>query len=129
MTVAEWLFPNWSDPDAIAALVGVRVALNTTLAALVVRAVGRRSSLSAAAVGLTLFSASATVLVLRPGGLGLHASYVELFAQVALIALAGYAVRANPSIGRAVATAAVVVGAATLLLLMIPVYGEATVAP
>ncbi|WP_254768160.1 hypothetical protein [Salinilacihabitans rarus] len=129
MSAAEWLFPNWSDPATIAALVGARFLLNATLAAMVARSAGHRSSPAAAAAGLTLFSTSVTVLVLRPGGPGLHASYVELLAQVALLALAGYAVRANPSPARALATAVAVVGAASLLLLSIPVYGEATVAP
>lgn len=128
-TVLETLFPNWSSPATIAALVALRVGCNGCLVAITARAAGVRTLVTGTVAGLTVFSAVAMVLVLRPGVLGYRASNLELLAQVALLLAASYAVYANPSTGLIVAAAVVLVAATALLLFTIPVYGEAFVAP
>ncbi|WP_227357035.1 hypothetical protein [Haladaptatus salinisoli] len=46
-----------------------------------------------------------------------------------LLVLAGYVVASNPESGRPGVTVALSLGAVALLLITIPLYGEATVAP
>lgn len=133
----EWLFPNWSAPASLAALVGVKLLLDVALTALVAAtsAVGesRWSALTVVAAGLAVVSTVLTVLVLR-GTLGLGASYVGFLVHAALLVLAGYAVYSTPSSRRRVAvprrvTVPVFLGAIAVALVLIPLYGEATVAP
>lgn len=125
----DWLFPNWSNPFGLTMLVGMRILLNTSLTAIVARAVGLRTSLTAAVGTATVLSTVLMVLVLRPGVLGLRASYVEFFVQIILLILAGYTVYVYSSGTRRIVTAVLVVGATALLLFTIPLYGEAFVAP
>ncbi|WP_331233468.1 hypothetical protein [Natronorarus salvus] len=125
----EWLFPTWSDPTRLAAVVGLRVGLNVCLVVIAASAAGARTRLSVLAGCLTLASAVITVLALRPGGLGLPASYVELLVQMSLLVLVGYAVSTNPSTAESVAYVVVSLGAVALGLLMVPIYGETFVAP
>ena len=77
----DWLFPNWSSPARVAAFVALRLLADVGLVALVATATGVRSRRSAAAAALTLASAVLTVSVLRPGGAGRFASYLELSLQ------------------------------------------------
>lgn len=125
----HWLFPTWSDPAFLTGVVGVRVLLNLGLVAVASSAAGRRSALTITEAVLTLVSAVLTVLVLRPDALGLSASYVEFVVQLAIVGIAGYAVYSNRSASRPVAFVLVSLGALALTLLMIPLYGEALVAP
>lgn len=125
----EWLFPNWSSPHVVTALVAVRTLLNTSLTAIVADAVGSESPLTAVAASVTAASAVVMVLVLRPGVLGHRASLAEIVAQLGLVAVAGYAVYANPSTQRVVAAVLVSVAALAFAVVAIPFYGEATIAP
>lgn len=127
--MVEWLFPNWSNPAAIAAVVAVRTLLNAALAGVVAASVGWRSRLTAAAAAVTLGSALVMVLVLRPGVLEHRASLVDLVAQLGLLALGGYAVSRDPTIGRAAAFAVVALVTLAVGMYTVPLYGEATVAP
>ncbi|WP_231190073.1 hypothetical protein [Haladaptatus sp. DYF46] len=77
---------------------------------------------------LTALSAVLMVTVLR-GSLGLNASYFEFVLQLILLILTGYAIASNPEDGRWRVTVVISLGAILLLLIMIPLYGEATVAP
>ncbi|QLG62187.1 hypothetical protein [Halorarum salinum] len=124
----EWLFPTWTNPAVLALIVGARTLANGALAVLVARSRSPGTAITGVAAGLALLSTALTVSVLR-GDLGLGASYLEFAVQVALVGLAGVAVRSNPSTGRWRATALAAFCAVGLLLITIPLYGEATVAP
>lgn len=125
----EWLFPNWSNPAAVVALVAARVGVDAALTAAVADAVGRRSLPAVGAATATLLSGVLMVLVLRPGGPGLRASYVELLLQVGLVVVAGYVAYAHRSTARRATVAAAGTGVLALLLVSVPIYGEALVAP
>jgi hypothetical protein len=126
----EWLFPNWVDPTGIVLVLALRLACNLALTALVAQRLGRRHRRTVAMAGGTLASTVLTVLVLRPGGLGVRASGVEFVLQLALLAVAGYTVAREPRGIRGVLPAlGVGLVASFLTLLMIVVYGEALVAP
>lgn len=125
----DWLFPNWSNPTFLTALLTVRTLLNASLTTVIADAIGSKSPLTAVAAGVTLLSAVVMVLVLRPGVLGHRASLAELVAQLGLLGIAGYAVYTNPSTQRLVVAGLVSFFALALVVLMIPLYGEATVAP
>ena len=123
------LFPTWSNPLAITVLVGTRIFFNACLTAMVIKAAGFRTIYTAVISVTTLFSGVLTVLLLRPSGLGLRASYVEFVLQVSIVAVAGYVLYSFPSRTRRIVTALVFTGAIAFLLIMIPLYGEAFVAP
>ena len=112
----------------VAAIVGVRGLFNAALTLLVAESSGQTSRFTVVAATLTVLSAGLTAAVLL-GVVGLNASYLEFAAQVLLLALAGYVVYSNPSTGRSRATVVVSLLATALLLLTIPVYGDALVAP
>lgn len=126
----ESLFPNWSNPAAIAGFVALRFALHCGLVAVVARAVGVRSLPTAAAALLTVGSVAIMVSTLSPGGLGHAATYVEHGATIALLLLAGGALVAGDR-SLPVAGGGVILLALALLagLYTIPLYGEAFVAP
>ena len=125
----HWLFPNWSNPALLAATVGIRILLNCGLVAVVASSTGRTSVPTIYGAIFTPLSAGVTVLILRPGVLGLPASYFDLLGQLVFIVIAGYAVFRNRTRKRLVAFAVVGSGATLLMLWMVPVYGEALVAP
>ncbi|KTG09146.1 hypothetical protein AUR64_15230 [Haloprofundus marisrubri] len=125
----EWLFPGWSNPFAMVVFVSLRILLNAALTGLTARSAGRRSPLTLLVGAGTLVSAVMVVLLLRPGGLGYTASFVEFALQLVIVALAGYAVLSTDSKRRRVTTATTIVGALALLLFSVPIYGEAFVAP
>ena len=124
----EWLFPNWSSPVAVTAVVALRLGLDVALVGLVVWTRGRRSRLAIFGAASTLLSAVAMVWVLRTGE-GRLASFLELGFQVVLIGLAGYATYTEPSRRRWLAFVAVAVPVVVLLVPAVVLYGEATVAP
>ena len=112
----------------VAAIVGVRGFFNVALTLLVARSRSPSSRSAVVATVLTVLSAVLTALVLL-GVLGLNASYFEFLVQVALLIFSGYVVYSNPSSKRAKATLVASLGAVALLLFMIPLYGDALVAP
>ena len=133
----EWLFPNWTPAWVVAVLVGLRLLGNLGLTAAVRVAADDAAAVTAAA--LTLTSTVLMVAVLR-GDLGQTASYVEFLLQLSLLGIAAVAVargdgkRTFTLLGRPTATARSVAAVAallalSLLLVSIPLYGEATVAP
>ncbi|WP_313692913.1 hypothetical protein [Halorarum halobium] len=126
----EWLFPTWTNPALLALLVGLRAAANVALTALVARSRPPKagSVVTVGAAALTVLSAALSVLVLR-GDLGLGASYLEFAVQVVLVVAGGYAVRSNGSTRQVRAALLAAACAIGLLLVTIPAYGEATVAP
>lgn len=123
------LFPGWENPGTLAALVGLRVLCNGSLATLLAGSLGPRHPLTTTVTGLTAFSAVLTVLLLRPGGPGLYASYVELAAQFLLFVSACAGLYVQPSARRMALGVALVACAVAASLVMVPVYGEAFVAP
>ena len=125
----DWLFPNWSSPVTVAAIVALRLLVDTGLVAAVARSTQPRSRPTAAAAALTFVSTLLMVSVLRPGGAGRTGSYVEIGLQFVLLGVAGYATYENPSTRRWATFAALAGGAILLLLPAIVLYGEATVAP
>lgn len=124
----EWLFPHWSNPALLAAIVGARIFINMVLTMIVAQSTSATSRSTVAMAVLTALSAVLMVTVLR-GSLGLNASYLEFVLQLILLILTGYAIASNPEDGRWRVTVAISLGAILLLLIMIPLYGEATVAP
>ncbi|WP_157971672.1 hypothetical protein [Halorussus litoreus] len=129
----DWLFPTSSNPGVLATIIGLRVVLNGYLTATIARAAGLRTPLTAAAGVVTLSSAVLTVLIFRPGRPGIYASYVEMVLQVALIGLVTSVLvtsrYSSPSRVERATTVAALVGASLLLLYMVPIYGDALVAP
>jgi len=135
--VFEWLFPNWTPAWAVAAVVALRLLGNLGLTAAVRGAADDAEAVAAAA--LTFTSAFLTIAVLR-GDLGQTASYVEFVVQLSLLGIATVAVargdgtRTFSLLGRPTASARSVAAVAaflalSLLVVSIPLYGEATVAP
>lgn len=125
--VFDSVFPGWSNPAGIAALVAGRFLLNASASLLVARTL--RSPFPAVAVGATVCSLVLAVAVLRPGLAGIRASYVEALVQLGLVVIVAYAGYSSSSRGTAIAAAVVAVLALALLLVSLPLYGEATVAP
>ena len=125
----ESLFPGWSNPIQLTVLVGMRFIFNVYLTIMMAKAVGSRTLHTAVMGAITVVSAALTILLLRQSGLGISASYVEFLLQVVLIAIAGYVVYTYPSGTRRIVTAVVFLGTVVLLIVMIPIYGEAFVAP
>jgi len=125
----ESLFPGWSNPIQLTVLVGMRFIFNVYLTIMMAKAVGSRTLHTAVMGAITVVSAALTILLLRQSGLGISASYVEFLLQVVLIAIAGYVVYTYPSGTRRIVTAVVFLGTVVLLAVMIPIYGEAFVAP
>lgn len=123
-----WLFPEWSNPALLTAIVGARACVNVGLTTIVAKSTSVTSRFTVVTAVLTVLSAVLVVTVLR-GGLGLDASYLEFLLQITLLVLAGYVVASNPESRRLGVTVALSLGAVALLLITIPLYGEATVAP
>ncbi|MBP1921035.1 hypothetical protein J2751_000018 [Halorubrum alkaliphilum] len=123
------LFPNWTNPEAIAVLIGLRLVCNVAMLAYVAHVAEVRSGYTATMGGLVAFSTVATAVLLTTGWGGQPLSYVELVSQVLVLGLSGYvALRVDPS-PASVALLLAWPGAVLLLLAMVPVYGEAFVAP
>lgn len=125
--VAELLFPGWSNPLGLVALVASRFVVNVSVSALAVRTLPSPTPL--VAVGATVLSLVLTVGVLRPGLLGLQASYLEAVVQLTLVAVAVYAGYTSSSRTLTVLGAVTAILALALLAVSVPIYGEATVAP
>ena len=112
----------------VAAVVGGRGFFNVALTLLVAKSSSPPSRSTVIATVLTILSAVLTALVLL-GVLGLNASYLEFLLQVALLIFSGCVVYSNPSSRRVKATLVASLGAIALLFFMIPLYGDALVAP
>jgi hypothetical protein len=126
----DWLFPNWSDPLGIALLLALRLACNLGLTATVADRVGRRRPRTVAMAAGTVASTVLSVVVLRPGVLGIRASLVEVLLQASLVVVALVTTYQRPDGWlRVLATVALAVVALLFGLVMISVYGEALVAP
>jgi len=107
----------------------MRFIFNVYLTIMMAKAVGSRTLHTAVMGAITVVSAALTILLLRQSGLGISASYAEFLLQVVVIAIAGYVVYTYPSSTRRIVTAVVFLGTVVLLIIMIPIYGEAFVAP
>lgn len=127
--MVDWLFPNWSNPLMVTALVGVRILFNVYLTVMVSQTVGRRTVHTGIMGTTTLLSGVLTILLLRPSGLGHNLSYVESILQAVLLAIAGYVVYSSSWEMRQLVAVVVILAATVLLVVMIPVYGERFVAP
>jgi hypothetical protein len=125
----ESLFLGWSNLIQLTVLVGMKFIFNVYLTIMVAKAVGSRTLHTAVMGAITVVSAALTILLLRQSGLGISASYAEFLLQVVVIAIAGYVVYTYPSSTRRIVTAVVFLGTVVLLIIMIPIYGEAFVAP
>ncbi|WP_053947494.1 hypothetical protein [Halolamina sediminis] len=123
----DWLFPGWTAPGVLTALVVTRTLCNLGLTAAIREA--SESVLGVVAGGaLTVASTVLTVGILR-GTFGITVSHVESILQLALLMLAGVVVlREGSTRGRSWAILAGA-GAVLLYLFSIPLFGEATVAP
>ena len=126
--VAHPLFPTWSAPWSLTALVAVRVGVNAVIVLLAVRAGVSRPVVGGATLA-TLVSGVLTVAVLRPGGLGLTASHAEQLIQLGLVGLAVVVAARGSGLVSRLALAGLAAVAVGLGLLFVPIYGEATVAP
>lgn len=129
MTVAEWLFPGWASPTAIAGFVAVRMLCSAGLVGVIAAIRGRQAPLTAAAAATALLAAGLLIAVLR-GTAGQAASFLEVGLQLLLVAVTG-TLAATETTSRRIRIGAVVGILVTLVLLAasVPLYGEATVAP
>lgn len=126
----DWLFPNWSDPLRITLFLALRLACNLGLTATVADRVGRRRPRTVGMATGTLASTVLAVLVLRPGVLGVRASFVEVLLQASLVGVALVTTYQRPNgWWRVAATVGLAAVALLFGLVTIPVYGEALVAP
>ncbi|MFW5920082.1 MAG: hypothetical protein ACOCSF_07850 [Halanaeroarchaeum sp.] len=126
-------FSQWNQPAAIALLVGIKIAINASLTLMVSISVGERTFHTVVMGGATALSAVVTVLLLGKGGLwtsdlGQTMSNLELLLQLSILVVAGYVVYSRPS-SRRIGTVLALLGAVSLFLYFIPIYGEAFVAP
>ncbi|MBP1985676.1 hypothetical protein [Halolamina salifodinae] len=122
----DWLFPGWTAPGVLAAIVALRTLCNVGLTLAVRDATDSPSAVGVAAA-LTAVSLVLTVGVLR-GAFGLQTSHAETVVQAALLVVTGVVVARGDGMGRRLAAVAGAV-AVLLYLLSIPLFGEATVAP
>ena len=121
------MFPGWSNPAGLVALVAARFVVNLSASLVAARAL--RSPFPAIAVGGAVVSLLLAVAVIRPGLAGIRASYVEALLQFGIVALTVYAGYTSSSRWVTVAAAAVALLALAGLAVSLPIYGEATVAP
>ena len=125
----EPLFPNWSTPTTLVIILSLRLGFNILAVALTASIVGPRSPFTSILALCTICSIIIAVLALRPGTLGLRSSYVELSIQLGILVATAYVVANAPTIPRLLLLTLVLAGSIALGLIMIPLYGEAFVAP
>ena len=118
---------KWSNPAAIVALLGARTLSNLILAVVINDATKPLRRYTLAAVALTLCSAVLMFLVVSDRSES--ADVYEVATQLLLLVFATWAVSKDMSTPRLIGLMVGVVGAGGGLLVTIPVYGEATVAP
>jgi len=126
------LFGGWDAPARVAALVAARAALDVGLVAVVAVTRGIDATATAVEAGLTALSVLLTVAVLGSavsGQTGLGLSRVEFLLQVCLLAVAGVVVYRQGTTTLQVACVALAVGIVVTSAVVVPLYGEATVAP
>ena len=125
----DTLFSEWSNPEVIAAIVVFRILFNLVIFGNLVINVGVRSGYTAVGGILVAFSTIATVLLLTTNWLGHSVSYIEQLSQILVLVVSAYVViRVNSDQISGVLLLAWI-GAVVLLLAMVPIYGEAFVAP
>ena len=125
----DTLFSEWSNPEVIAAIVVFRILFNLVIFGNLVISVGVRSGYTAVGGILVAFSTIATVLLLTTNWLGHSVSYIEQLSQILVLVVSAYVViRVNSDQISGVLLLAWI-GAVVLLLAMVPIYGEAFVAP
>lgn len=120
---------NWANPEVIMAIVGFRVLCNIAIFGYAVDAVGVRSGYTFIVGALVAFSTISTMLLLSTGWIGHSGSYLEQASQILILGVSAYvAGRISP---RPVSNGLLLawLGAIVLLLVMVPLYGEAFVAP
>ncbi|ELZ93001.1 hypothetical protein C440_11896 [Haloferax mucosum ATCC BAA-1512] len=120
----DWFARRFTDPAAVAFVLGLRFLSYALYVALTAAAVGVRSRLTALNGGLAVVSVALTVLILHPDGLPLAASYADILIHVAVPAIAGYAVFSNPSEDRWVGFSLLLVTSLFFLTLLVVLYGE-----
>ena len=128
------LLSGWDAPARVAALVAVRAALDAGLVAVAVVATARDldAAVTAVAGGLTVLSVLLTVAVLGAavgGRTGLRLSRVEFLVQLCLLVTAGAVASRQGTTALRVACVALALGVVVTSAIMVPLYGEATVAP
>lgn len=124
----ETLFPNWSNPEAVATVIGLRVLCNLGILWYLSTAVGVRSGYTAIVGGLIGFSTVTTMVLLTTNWLGHPVSYVEQLSQLLIIGISLVAsVRSELDLLTVVLLLACS-GAAFLLLPMTIIYAEIFVA-
>jgi hypothetical protein len=127
--VIDTLFPNWSNPEAVAAVVGLRVLCNVVIFWCLSNAVGVRSVYTTIVGGLIGFSTVTTMMLLTTNWFGHPVSYFEQLSQLIIIGISLVAsVRCEFDL-RTVVLLLACSGAAYLLLPMTIIYAEIFVAP
>ena len=126
------LLSGWDAPARVAALVAVRAALDAGLVAAVATARDLDAAATAVAGGLTVLSVLLTVTVLGAavgGRTGLRLSRIEFLVQLCLLVTAGTVASRQGTAALRVACVALGLGVVVTSAIMVPLYGEATVAP
>jgi len=85
MFLIETLFPNWTNPEAVAAVVGLRVLCNGVILWVTSNIAGVRSSSTAIVGGLFGFSTITTLLLLSTSWLSHPISYIEQLSQLLVL--------------------------------------------
>jgi len=127
--VIDTLFPNWSNPEAVAAVVGLRVLCNVIIFWSLSTAVGVRSVYSTIVGGLIGFSTVTTMMLLTTNWFGHPVSYMEQLSQLIIIGISLVASVRSEFDLRTVVLLLACSGAAYLLLPMTIIYAEIFVAP
>ncbi|AFK20570.1 hypothetical protein E6P09_12280 [Haloferax mediterranei ATCC 33500] len=120
----EWFTNQFSDPVAVALVLGARFLSYFLYSGLAAAAVGLRSRLTLLSSGLSVLSVLLTVLILHPAGLPNAASYLDILIHFTLPVLAGYAVYSNPTNKRWLSFSLLLVSTFFFLTLLLVLYGE-----
>jgi len=125
----ETVFPNWANPEAIAAVVRLRVLCNLVIFSWVAHTVGVRSAYTAIVGGLFGFSTVTTMLLLSTNWLTHPISYTEQLSQLLILVVPLFVSARNKLDVLTIVLLLACSGAAFLMLPMTIVYAEIFVAP
>ncbi|SEL58938.1 hypothetical protein [Haloferax larsenii] len=120
----EWFSNRFTDPGAVALVLGLRFLTYAASTWLTAAAVGVRSRLTVLSSGLTVASVVLTVLILHPEGLPNSASSLDMLVHLTFPVVAGYAVYSNPSDRRWVGVALLVLSTLFFFTVLLVLYAD-----
>jgi len=129
MPLIDTLLPNWTNPEAVAAVVGLRVLCNALILWVISNIAGVRSSSTAIVGGLFGFSTITTLLLLFTNWLSHPISYIEQLSQLIILVVSLFILVRNEFNILTVISLLACSGAAFLMVPMTIIYAEIFVAP